>query len=58
MAPEEASVKQKLTAERRKKENYRDLYHNSLNRELMLLDQLAKLEKKLKRYDKVVPMFD
>ena len=58
MAPEEASVKQKLTVEKRKKESYRELYHNSLNRELLLLDQLAKLEKKLRRYDKVVPIFD
>jgi len=58
VVPEEASIKQKLTAEKRKKEHYRELYHNSLNRELMLLDRLAELEKKLKRYDKVVPMFD
>lgn len=49
-------VKSSLRNEREKKKNYRDLYHNALNRELMLVERLAVLEKRLSKYDNVVPI--
>jgi len=49
-------LKIKITSEREQKNNYRELYHQALNRELMLLDRLANLEKQLKRYGNVTPI--
>lgn len=51
-------IKTKLANERSKKANYRELYHQSLNRELMLLDRLAQLEKEQQHYTNVVPLFE
>ena len=51
------NLKTKLLHERSKKSNYRNLYHQALNRELMLLDRLAILEKQLKQYDNITPIF-
>lgn len=53
---QEPDLKVKLVNERSQKNNYRELYHQSLNRELMLLDRLANLEKQLKRYVNVTPI--
>lgn len=47
----------KLDNARLKAKNYRELYHQSLNRELMLIERLAQLEKELKRFANVVPLF-
>jgi len=46
----------KVLKERAKKDHYRELYHQSLNRELMLIERLAQLEKKIKRYENVSPL--
>ena len=40
------------------KQNYRELYHQALNRELMLVEKLAQLEKELMFLKKVVPIRD
>jgi len=53
---QEPDLRVKLVNERSQKNNYRELYHQSLNRELMLLDRLANLEKQLKRYVNVTPI--
>ena len=53
---QEVSLKTRLANEKSQKANYRDLYHQSLNRELMLVEQLSVLEKELKKYDNVVPI--
>lgn len=42
------SIQDRLEKCKKEKERYRDLYHQSLNRELMLLEQLADLEKRQK----------
>lgn len=47
----------KLDNARLKAKNYRELYHQSLNRELMLIERLAQLEKELKRFANIVPIF-
>lgn len=47
----------KFERERSKKSNYRDLYQQALNRELMLLSRLADLEKRLKKYDNVTSLY-
>lgn len=41
-------LKHQLEKRKSEKENYRNLYHQSLNRELMLLEKLAELEKRIK----------
>ncbi|ENS5062473.1 hypothetical protein [Vibrio cholerae] len=41
---------------RAEKQNYKELYHQALNRELMLLDRLARLEKELARFSNVLPI--
>ena len=38
-------IQNRLEKWKKEKENYRDLYHQSLNRELMLLEQIADLER-------------
>jgi len=53
---QEVNLKTKLANEKSQKANYRELYHQSLNRELMLVEHLSELEKKLKKYDNVVPI--
>lgn len=45
-----------LVKTRTQKDKYRDLYHEALNRELMLIERLAQLEKQLKRYGNVMPL--
>jgi hypothetical protein len=45
-----------LLKARAEKQNYKELYHQALNRELMLLDRLARLEKELARFSNVVPI--
>lgn len=47
--------KLKMIKLRAKKEEYRNLYHEGLNRELMLVERLAKLEKELKKYENIIP---
>ncbi|OQW70584.1 MAG: hypothetical protein BVN34_00950 [Proteobacteria bacterium ST_bin12] len=49
-------LKCQLENVRTQKDNYRDFYHQSLNRELMLIERLAQLEKLLKRYVNVTPI--
>ena len=46
----------KVSKERSKKDYYRELYHESLNRELMLIERLTQLEKKIKSYENVLPL--
>jgi hypothetical protein len=53
---QDLNFKIKIISEREQKNNYRELYHQSLNRELMLLHRLANLEKQLKRYGNVTPI--
>lgn len=55
--PKSSKVKhqEKLLKEKAKKVEYRERYHQSLNRELMLLERLAELEKQLIKYKNVVP---
>lgn len=43
-----------LQKERSKTAHYRELYHESLNRELMLIERIAQLEKELRRFDNVI----
>jgi len=50
------SAKDLLRTEREKKESYKELYHMALNRELMLLERLAQLEKEIQRFKNVVPI--
>lgn len=50
-------VKIQLENEKSKKENYRELYHLSLNREIMLLERLDQLEKRLKQISNITPIF-
>jgi len=45
-----------LRKARAEKQNYKELYHQALNRELMLLDRLARLEKELARFSNVLPI--
>lgn len=45
-----------IKLERAKKENYRELYHQALNRELMLIERLAELEKDIARFNNVFPI--
>lgn len=45
--PETKIQKDRLVKERRQKNDYRELYHQALNRELMLIERLAELEKEL-----------
>lgn len=40
------SIQNRLEKWKKEKEHYRHLYHQSLNRELMLLEQIADLEKR------------
>lgn len=47
----EVSLKNKLHNEKSQKINYRERYHKALNRELMLLEQLAKLEKRISKFE-------
>ena len=46
----------KLKNERSQKSHYRELYHQALNRELMLVERLAQLEKQLKSLGNVRPI--
>jgi hypothetical protein len=48
-------INDKLAKERAQKVNFRELYHQALNRELMLIERIAQLEKKLERFVNVVP---
>lgn len=50
------NLRAKLSNERSQKAHYRELYHESLNRELMLVERLAQLEKQLKHCDNVTPI--
>lgn len=52
----QTGLKEKLAKEKLQKANYQELYIQSLNRELMLLDRLAELEKLLKQYGKIIPI--
>ena len=45
-----------LRKERERKQSYKELYHLALNRELMLLERLALLEKEIQRFKNVVPI--
>ena len=47
---------ERLNRERKLKKNYRELFHQALNRELMLVEQLSNLEKELEQYKNVVPI--
>lgn len=49
-------LKYQLVNVRKQKDTYRDFYHQSLNRELMLIERLVQLEKQLKRYVNVTPI--
>lgn len=49
-------IKTKLKNEQSQKAYYRDLYHKALNRELMLVERLAQLEKQLAHKDNVTPI--
>lgn len=40
------TLTQQLEKRKSEKENYRNLYHQALNRELMLLEKIAELEKR------------
>lgn len=51
------NAKIQLENEKSKKESYRELYHQSLNREIMLLERLDQLEKRLKQISNVTPIF-
>ncbi|WP_025731908.1 hypothetical protein [Carnimonas nigrificans] len=46
----------RLKAEKSAKNNYRELYHQTLNRELMLMERLVQLEKEIENLKKVVPL--
>jgi len=52
------SPAQRLKREKQRKLRYRDLYHQALNRELMLIDRLEELESRLGRFENVVPLFE
>jgi hypothetical protein len=45
----------KVKLEREKARNYRELYHQALNRELMLVERLAQLENELDRFKNIIP---
>ena len=47
---------ERLNRARKLKKNYRELFHQALNRELMLVEQLSNLEKELEQYKNVVPI--
>lgn len=49
-------LKNKLANERSQKKNYRELYHQALNRELMLLEKVSQLERQLKNYNTPTPI--
>jgi hypothetical protein len=49
-----SKVRNILRGERVQKQNYRELYHMALNRELMLIERLTQIEKKLLKYDNVI----
>ena len=44
------TINERLKREQESKKNYRELYHQTRNRELMLVEQLARLEKELERF--------
>ena len=46
----------RLKSERKAKKYARELFHNSLNRELMLIERLAKLEKILSKNQNIVQL--
>ena len=37
-------------------DEYKDMYHRALNRELMLVERVARLEKELARFSNIVPI--
>ncbi|MBT5229739.1 MAG: hypothetical protein HOM11_05625 [Methylococcales bacterium] len=55
-SPVEADSKTLIANVRSQKDNYRKLYLEALNRELMLIERLAQLEKIVKNFDNVVPL--
>lgn len=50
------SLRDLLNKERELKSKYQERYHEAINRELMLVDRLACLEKELKKPRKVTPI--
>ena len=50
------SATDKLKVEKLAKNDYRERYHQALNRELMLIERVAQLEKEIVRLKKVVPI--
>lgn len=50
------SATDKLKVEKLAKNDYREKYHQALNRELMLIERVAQLEKEIVRLKKVVPI--
>lgn len=53
--PADSSIVYKVKREREKARNYRELYHQALNRELMLVERLAQLENELERFKNIIP---
>ena len=49
---------ERLKRERTLKRNYQEFYHQALNRELMLIERLANLEKELEQYKNVISISD
>ncbi|ELA9072746.1 TPA: hypothetical protein GRI54_18820 [Vibrio parahaemolyticus] len=53
--PHIPSTAEKLKAEKYAKNSYRERYHQALNRELMLIERIAQLEKEIENLKKVSP---
>lgn len=49
------AIENKVKREQEKVQNYRELYHQALNRELMLVERLAQLENELNRFKNIIP---
>lgn len=47
-----------LRKARAEKQNYKELYHQALNRELMLIEKLTRLEKEASQFSNVMPIRD
>ncbi|MFT6405931.1 MAG: hypothetical protein ACJAVI_004655 [Candidatus Azotimanducaceae bacterium] len=45
----------KIKRERQRSLNYREMYHKSINRELMLIERLSQLEKELAKFENIIP---
>lgn len=56
IAKKKPNLKNRLLNERSQKEHYKALYHEGLNRKLMLIAKLAQLEKQLNSHGNVSPI--